>query len=47
LLDLLPKLPLLGPDQPDPTPSSSPNGLLGGLLEKIGGSLDHVFGWLL
>jgi len=48
LLDLLPKLPLLGPSsQSQPAPSGSPDGLLGGLLERIGGSLDHVFGWLL
>jgi phospholipid/cholesterol/gamma-HCH transport system substrate-binding protein len=49
LLDLLPKLPLLGPNSqsPQPAPSGSPDGLLGGLLERIGGSLDHVFGWLL
>lgn len=49
LLDLLPRLPLLGPSSqaPQPFPSSSPDGLLGGLLERIGGSLDHVFGWLL
>jgi phospholipid/cholesterol/gamma-HCH transport system substrate-binding protein len=49
LLDLLPKLPLLGPSSqaPQPSPSSTPGGLLDGLLERIGGSLDHVFGWLL
>ena len=47
LLDLLPKLPLLGPSSQSPQPSPSNEGLLGGLLERIGGSLDHVFGWLL
>ncbi|HJT38495.1 MAG TPA: hypothetical protein VJ818_08730, partial [Actinomycetota bacterium] len=49
LLDLLPKLPLLGPSSPSPQPgpSSTPGGLLGGLLERIGGSLNHVFGWLI
>lgn len=49
LLDLLPKLPLLGPSAraPQPDPSSTPGGFLGGLLERIGGSLDHVFGWLI
>ena len=47
LLDLLPKLPLLGPSSQSPQPSPSNEGLLGGLLERIGGSLDHAFGWLL
>jgi phospholipid/cholesterol/gamma-HCH transport system substrate-binding protein len=48
LLDLLPKLPLLGPSSSvQPAPSSTPGGLFGGLLERIGGSIDHVFGWLL
>ena len=49
LLDLLPKLPLLGPSTssaPAPTPSSTPGGLLGGLLDRIGGGLDHAFRWL-
>jgi len=49
LLDLLPKLPLLGPSTssgPAPAPSSTPGGLLGGLLDRIGGSLDHAFRWL-
>jgi phospholipid/cholesterol/gamma-HCH transport system substrate-binding protein len=49
LLDLLHKLPLLGPSASSnaaPTPSSTPGGMLGGLLDRVGGALDHALRWL-
>jgi len=49
LLDLLQKLPLLGPSASanvTPMPSSTPGGAVGSLLDRIGGALDHALGWL-
>ena len=49
LLDLLRSLGLGGPSassSPQPTPSSTPGGPIGGLLDRIGGVLDHAMRWL-
>jgi hypothetical protein len=49
LLDLLRSLRLGGPSasaSPQPAPSSTPGGPIGGLLDRIGGALDHAVRWL-
>jgi ABC-type transporter Mla subunit MlaD len=49
LLDLLRTLRLSEPSvsaSPQPAPSTTPGGPIGGLLDRIGGALDHAMRWL-